>query len=662
MECCIWSITILNVPFFCRWWLQDSCLQPFSAILLVAFSMKRMRLKFTPKVSGQKPKGSIVPKPANVSNPSLPTSSTITSSNISSAEPSCSASSTSTCTINSSAEPSPSKLSSFPNTQKVSIDPQTNLSNSDNNLSSETNHDFSSVSGTRSGSVENKLDKAECMQPTFYATGDIDDTKTAVTDDSSHHSLSLINNTEQSIVSNLAETSTNEGISSNSNKLSDIEEFNSQASTSTEGTNDNSSVFDIDSSKTDAANCLSSSITQSKSVPLWRTNKIKPNINHKRKNKSNAAANIINQKKDDAVPVSTSSNCTSHPSADSSSTVGQSSGDNSTIDCNNTSNPVTSVSEAESLKPTKTSFQLSKENVASLNKANKENFHLPPRRSLDTDSVTSIETSTDHRVYRERKQKFHHKLSEGELENNMTMFDLIFYNPANSPMPGRETSNTRGRKRSRDSEPVEMDGRIAEEAVDDVSEVGTKSRLSTDSVDSGTSTGKASNDLMSVDTLGDEEDVKGSELGEDKEEEFDSFAPRVKIGPDGELIIDQESMFVKSSMDEERMNSISSDVIHESDDTRKSFSKKRKKTSEWTVNEVAYFYRALSQTGTDFSVMKEMFFKNWRTREQLKMKFKREERLNKALIDSAISNSIQYDLSSIQSEPGKHCNISSPCK
>ena len=54
-----------------------------------------------------------------------------------------------------------------------------------------------------------------------------------------------------------------------------------------------------------------------------------------------------------------------------------------------------------------------------------------------------------------------------------------------------------------------------------------------------------------------------------------------------------------------------------------------------SYSDTAKFYMALSAVGTDFTMINAMFPK--RTRQQIKNKFKREERLNRHGLDKAIS-------------------------
>ena len=66
---------------------------------------------------------------------------------------------------------------------------------------------------------------------------------------------------------------------------------------------------------------------------------------------------------------------------------------------------------------------------------------------------------------------------------------------------------------------------------------------------------------------------------------------------------------------------------------------KRKKTVVWTHKETVRFFKALSIFGTDFTMMKKIF--KQRTKHQLKLKYKKEEKLNRALIDKWVLISVQ---------------------
>lgn len=57
--------------------------------------------------------------------------------------------------------------------------------------------------------------------------------------------------------------------------------------------------------------------------------------------------------------------------------------------------------------------------------------------------------------------------------------------------------------------------------------------------------------------------------------------------------------------------------------------------------------------GTDFSLMKPYFRK--RTRRELKLKFKKEEKLNPNLVNKALGEPLDFDISELEKECGRVC-------
>ncbi|VDO41266.1 unnamed protein product [Haemonchus placei] len=106
-----------------------------------------------------------------------------------------------------------------------------------------------------------------------------------------------------------------------------------------------------------------------------------------------------------------------------------------------------------------------------------------------------------------------------------------------------------------------------------------------------------------------------------------SAAPQVKLGPDGRLVIDESSLVITETVNDESVW----ETIDEDRVTRKitslSFRNRlwRKGTS-WTEKETELFYEILRCTGPDFGLMHEFF--PTRARNELKTKFNREERSN----------------------------------
>ena len=125
----------------------------------------------------------------------------------------------------------------------------------------------------------------------------------------------------------------------------------------------------------------------------------------------------------------------------------------------------------------------------------------------------------------------------------------------------------------------------------------------------------------------------------DKSEET-TVGPRVKVGSDGQLILDEESVIVKRK----KSNALDGPALLESASTTSactnysSFRNKNRSASKhrWTEHETIRFYSALNTIGTDFTLMADLFFRGKRSRLDLRNKFKKEEKINKLMIDEAL--------------------------
>lgn len=78
------------------------------------------------------------------------------------------------------------------------------------------------------------------------------------------------------------------------------------------------------------------------------------------------------------------------------------------------------------------------------------------------------------------------------------------------------------------------------------------------------------------------------------------------------------------------------------------FYKRTKRTRDWPAGETIKFYRCLHTIGTDFSLMLTLFPK--RTRRDLKLKFKREEKYNLSLINKALLHPKQFNIDDLKIE------------
>lgn len=127
---------------------------------------------------------------------------------------------------------------------------------------------------------------------------------------------------------------------------------------------------------------------------------------------------------------------------------------------------------------------------------------------------------------------------------------------------------------------------------------------------------------------------------EDDEEdpEDDVVAPQVTIDKDGNIVIDQESLVVSAgtaaNADVDRAAVTVENHAFSNHITSATYSK-RESAQKWELEETERFYAALRKFGTDFSLMESSFPK--RSRRQLKLKFKREEREVPERIEEALN-------------------------
>lgn len=163
--------------------------------------------------------------------------------------------------------------------------------------------------------------------------------------------------------------------------------------------------------------------------------------------------------------------------------------------------------------------------------------------------------------------------------SKLTMYDLIYYNPVTNPMTKSENA--------------------------------------------------ASARKLSVSSNAVEEEQENVEEEEEEEQPTAMPVPRVKVGPDGQLIVDEKSLIIERTEQKNR----SGPIVH--DETNGGgFYKRRQKSKDWSKWDTLRFYKALSNIGTDFLLMQRFFPK--RTRQELKLKFKKEEKTNRQLIEQAL--------------------------
>lgn len=227
---------------------------------------------------------------------------------------------------------------------------------------------------------------------------------------------------------------------------------------------------------------------------------------------------------------------------------------------------------------------------------------------------TDITKSTEDKEERTEKPKQTRKHTKVDIpkdapldKTSMKMSDLIFWNPNRNFMStqNKPEKSTKTANKKDEEEPVVNPLLQATEEEARVDE-------------------------------GEEEPVEGEVEGEEEA----MPVPQVKIGPDGSLIINEESLVVntKKPVVEE-----DTDAIDETENTTTYASFRKPQTRQiWSKQETEKFYYALSSIGTDFTLMLKVFPN--KTRADLKKKFVKEDRENRLKIEKAFRERKPFDM------------------
>jgi hypothetical protein len=123
-------------------------------------------------------------------------------------------------------------------------------------------------------------------------------------------------------------------------------------------------------------------------------------------------------------------------------------------------------------------------------------------------------------------------------------------------------------------------------------------------------------------------------------------APQLKIADDGTIVINEESLVIERESEEPVYDAT---VVESEHNDKLTYSSYRRfhHSKKWNEKETVRFYKALGMVGTDFTMIQKFF--QHRSRNEVKRKFKREEKLNQALIDKILSETKQIDLSAFVS-------------
>lgn len=130
------------------------------------------------------------------------------------------------------------------------------------------------------------------------------------------------------------------------------------------------------------------------------------------------------------------------------------------------------------------------------------------------------------------------------------------------------------------------------------------------------------------------------------------MAPQVKV-VDGKIVVDTEFVPLPSSQKREEIRLDLVNADEEKHLTSHAFVR-HSGTNRWSRDQTIEFYRAIQMCGTDFSQMTVLFSN--RTREQLKAKFRLEERTDPIRLNNALKGKIPFDREWMN-RIGKNMNI-----
>ena len=243
-------------------------------------------------------------------------------------------------------------------------------------------------------------------------------------------------------------------------------------------------------------------------------------------------------------------------------------------------------------------------------------------------------------VFDQRKADHKKKFNDGIPERTkLTMFDLIYYNPSDGNRMSTSTSVRSSRAPSIDGRQGGGPRRDSEDAIvpnrlDAVAE-----RLQEEAVDDP--------DLVVKGRRGSE----GQDEDPDDDQEDVMPVPQVKVAADGSIILDEASTMIETTATKKaKEDLLKSPLVFESANQATNYGSwgKKKKNADWSDKDTVKFYKALSVFGTDFSLMEGIFKK--RSRHELKMKFKKEEKVNRQLVDKCLSQGQTFDPSIFDSD------------
>ena len=229
-------------------------------------------------------------------------------------------------------------------------------------------------------------------------------------------------------------------------------------------------------------------------------------------------------------------------------------------------------------------------------------------KAIRTKQNKTRELSQGKKIFAERKKQYKEKLVSGELEpKKMTMFDLIYFNPETNPLP-KSDLDLPPKKKARHSDAASSRSSICsaslaeEQRIDDIDlnescnspsrPPSAMSMISNCSNRSLNNQNTGINDKMEMEENkenGGQNENGQSFVEEEEEEPIDPLAPQVKIGPDGNIIIDEKSLTVKTTAAKQKEIFHKTDVVIETADSANQgrWSKRNSRSLDWSPKETA---------------------------------------------------------------------------
>ncbi|XP_061512984.1 transcription factor TFIIIB component B'' homolog [Anopheles gambiae] len=274
-------------------------------------------------------------------------------------------------------------------------------------------------------------------------------------------------------------------------------------------------------------------------------------------------------------------------------------------------------------------------------------FTLPlARKRIRTESLTSNKSLPEGVTVNKVTRKLATKQEESQrtldnkkeirkrltnIENvdkqNLTMFDMIYYNPVNNPM----TPPALSKRGSLENIPKSVDGREGGNGRGSRSRSVSKSRSPT----------PAPSGSVPVVAAAPKSAAPPAPV---------TLTPQLKLGPNGEMILDEASLVVENEREREMRETLANtDIVYQDEFSGNSgYYSRIRRTKDWGDEETIRFYRCLHTIGTDFSMMLTLFPQ--RSRRDLKLKFKKEERINLNLVNKALLHPNEFNVDELRQQ------------